>query len=135
MRRWAPIAAALSVIAVAVAVSLVFGRSPSGDPPRLRLASGGADSTVAAGAPLATGKQGAFGASFELVGPLPSGPDEARAHPLPRGAADADDVRRLAAALGVLDVPKRVEGGWQAGLLRVRDDAGNPWFLYAGLAC
>src|SRR5689334_6005994 len=114
VRRWAPLAAALSVVAIAVAVSLVAGRSSGGAPPVLRLASGaGADSAVAADAPLAAGSKSGGGGSFELVGPLPSGPDEARSHPLPRGAADADDVRRLAAALGVVDVPKRVEGGWQ----------------------
>src|SRR3954467_1707599 len=110
MRRWAPLAAALSVIAVAVAVSLVFGRSP-GDPPQLRLASGGSDSAIAADAPMAAGKQGAAGSSFQLVGSLPSGPDEARAHPLPRGAADEDAVRRLATALGISDAPRRVERG------------------------
>src|SRR4051812_6392877 len=134
MRRWAPLAAALSVIAVAVAVSLVFGHSP-GDPPRLRLASGGSDSGVAAGAPMMADKQGAAGSSFQLVGPLPSGPDEARAHPLPRGAAAEDAVRRLASALGISDAPRRVERGWQAGILRVRDDAGNPWSMYGGLVC
>jgi hypothetical protein len=123
----------LSVIAVAVAVSLVVGRSPGGDPPRLRLASGGSDSAVAADAPMATsGKQAASGSSFELVGKLPSGPDESRAHPLPRGAAKEDDVRRLAAALGVKDDPRRVERAWQAGTLRVEDVAGNPWSMYAG---
>jgi hypothetical protein len=134
MRRWAPVAAALSVIAVVVAVSLVFGRGPGGDPPPLRLAAGaGTDTTMAADAPMATsGKRAAGGSSFELTGQLPSGPDEARAHPLPREAADEDAVRRLADALGIKDAPRRVERAWQAGILRVEDVAGNPWSMYVG---
>ncbi|MDT7572152.1 MAG: hypothetical protein QOE05_2326 [Actinomycetota bacterium] len=133
MRRWAPIAAALSVIAVAVAVSLVFGRSPGGDPPPLRLAAGGGTDTAgAADAPMASSKLAASGSSFVLVGTLPSGPDESRAHPLSRGAAKEDDVRRLAAALRIKDEPRRVEHAWQAGILRVEDVAGNPWSMYAG---
>jgi hypothetical protein len=134
MRRWAPIAAALSVIAVAVAVSLVFGRSGGGDPPTLRLASGsGTDTAGAADAPMATaGKVAATGAAFELVGPLPTGPDEAKAQSLPKGAAKEADVRRLASALGIKDEPRRVEHAWQAGSLRVEDVAGNPWSMYVG---
>jgi hypothetical protein len=131
MRRWAPLAAALSVIAVAVAVSLVFGRSSGGAPPTLRLASGSSGVGIAADAPLATDGT-STNASFELVGPLPTGPAEARAHPLPGSAATEADVRRLAAALGVSDDPRRVEHAWQAGSLRVEDAAGNPWSMSAG---
>jgi hypothetical protein len=131
MRRWAPLAAALSVIAVAVAVSLVFDRSSGGAPPTLRLASGSSDVGVAADAPLATDGRSAT-APFELVGTLPDGPDEARAHPLPHGAAHQDAVRRLASVLGVEGEPKRVEHAWQAGSLRVEDAAGNPWSMSAG---
>jgi hypothetical protein len=127
------VAAALSVIAVVVVVSLVFGRSGSGGPPALRLASGGgSDTAAAADAPLAAGKRGASGSSFQLVGTLPSGPDESRAQLLPRGAAKEVDVRRLAAAAGIDDAPRRVDGAWQAGTLRVEDAAGNPWSMYAG---
>jgi hypothetical protein len=121
------------VIAVVVAVALVAGRSPGGDPPTLRLASGSdAGTTMAADAPMPAGKRAASGSSFELAGPLPSGPDEARAHSLPKDAAEEAAVRRLADALGVKDAPRRVEHAWQAGTLRVEDVAGNPWSMYAG---
>jgi hypothetical protein len=122
------------VVAIAVAVSLVFHGGTPGDPPQLRLASGGAglDSAVAADAPMAAGKRGAAGSSFELAGPLPSGPDEARAQSLPTGAAKEEAVRRLAGALGITAEPRRVEKAWQAGTLRVEDAAGNPWSMYSG---
>jgi hypothetical protein len=133
IRRWAPVAAAISVVAIVVAVSLVVGRGSSADPPQLRLAAGsGSDAASAADAPMAAGKQAASGSSFTLVGPLPSGPDDAKAQSLPRAAATVADVRRLAGALGVTDEPKRVEHAWQAGVLRVEDAAGNPWSMYAG---
>lgn len=76
-----------------------------------------------------SGKRSAGGSSYTLVGSLPSGPDEARAQSLPRGAAKEDDVRRLASALGVTGEPKRVERAWQVGGLRVEDVAGNPWSM------
>ena len=130
LRRWAPLAAALSVVAIAVAVSVAFTHISNGTPPRLRLAAGGAgDSAVPAVAPAAEGKRAAIGSSFQLVGTLPSGPDSARAQSLPKGAASAAAVRRLAGALGVTAEPGRVEGAWQAGSLRVEDAAGQPWSL------
>lgn len=138
MRRWAPVAAALTVTAVAVAVSLLVGRAGGGDPPTLRLAAGGGTGTaVAADTPMAdtrrtAGKRAAPGSSFELVGTLPTGPDEAQAHPLPKGAAEQERVRRLATALGITTAPERVGGAWRAGPLRVEDSAGNPWSLSPG---
>jgi hypothetical protein len=126
LRRWAPLAAALSVVAIAVAVSLAFTHISNGTPPRLRLAAGGAgDSGVPAAAPAAEGKRAAIGSSFQLVGTLPSGPDTERAQSLPKGAASAAAVRRLADALGVTAEPARVEGAWQVGSLRVEDGAGG----------
>jgi hypothetical protein len=119
----------VSVVAIVVAVSLVFHRSSATSPPPLRLAAAsGTDSAMSAAAP-AQGKLAAGGSSFVLAGPLPTGPSEARAHTLPRGAANADEVRRLAGALGVTDTPRRVEAAWQAGALRVEDAAGHPWSL------
>lgn len=137
LRRWAPLASAVAVVAIVVAVSLVFShRGGSGVPPALRLAAGSAgDTAAAADAPLAAGKRAAGGSSFTLVGPLPPGPDEARAQELPRGAAKADDVRRLASALGVKGEPTRVEKAWQVGGLRVEDAAGHPWSLSIAYAC
>ncbi|MCW2573469.1 MAG: hypothetical protein JWO88_3527 [Frankiales bacterium] len=129
LRRWAPLAAAVSVVAIVVAVSLAFHRSSSGSPPPLRLAAAsGTDSAMSAAAP-AQGKLAAGGSSFVLAGPLPTGPSEARAQTLPRGAANADEVRRLADALGVTATPRRVDAAWQAGALRVEDAAGHPWSL------
>jgi hypothetical protein len=128
LRRWAPLAAALSVVAVAVAVSVAFGHISNGAPPRLRLAAGAAgDATAPAAATAAEGKRAASGSSFQLAGTLPSGPDSARAQSLPKGAASAAQVRRLAGALGVTAEPRRVEGAWQAGSLRIEDAAGQPW--------
>ena len=128
LRRWAPLAAAVSVVAIVVAVSLVFHGS-SGSPHPLRLAAAtGTDSAVSAAAPV-QGKLAAGGSSFVLVGSLPTGPDEARAHTLPRGATSEEEVRRLAGALGVTTTPQRVQAGWQAGALRVEDAAGHPWSL------
>lgn len=131
LRRWAPLAAAISVVAVVVSISLfVSGRSP-GEPPPLRLAGGSTDAAMSADAP-ALGKRAASGSPFRLVGPLPSGPDEARAQSLPAGAADEDDVRRLAVVLGITAEPLgRIERAWQVGALRVEDAAGRPWSLSA----
>jgi hypothetical protein len=128
LRRWAPLAAAVSVVAIVVAVSLVF-RSSATSPPPLRLAAAsGTDSAASAAVP-AQGKLAAGGSSFVLAGTLPTGPSEARAHILPRGAASAEEVRRLAGALGVTTTPQRVQAAWQAGALRVEDAAGHPWSL------
>lgn len=133
MRRWAPVAAALTVIAVVVAVSVLFDRSGGGDPPTLRLAAGsGAERAVTADARMTAGKRAAPGSSFELTGALPTGPDQATTHPLAKGAADEAEVRRLATALGIRTAPRRVDRAWQAGALRVEDSAGNPWSLSAG---
>lgn len=131
--RWAPLVAAASVIAVVVAVSLVFGRSGGGEPPAIRLAAG-SEAGTAADLPLPAAAKRAGSSAFQLVGSLPSGPAEARIHPLPRGAATIDDVRRLAGALGIDATPKRVDDGWAVGALRVQDSAGNPWSMYAGCA-
>lgn len=126
LRRWAPLAAAVSVLAVAVTVSAVAGQRPASGPPVLRLAS--TDRAAADGA----STRAAGGSAYQLVGPLPAGPADARTHPLPVGAAEEYDVLRLAQVLAVSERPRRVERAWQAGSLRVEDTAGQPWSLGGG---
>lgn len=129
LRRWAPLAAAVSVLAVAVTVSAVVGQRPASGPPVLRLASTGGTGAADAGG---ASTRAVSGSAFRLVGPLPAGPADARTHPLPAGAAAEPDVRRLAQVLAVSERPRRVDRAWQAGTLRVEDTAGQPWSLGGG---
>jgi len=119
--RWAPVvavAAALAVLGVVAGVSQLSRDGRSAGPPVLRLA--GAEGSFTAAADGARG-------SYRLVGTLPNGPSEAHVRDLPATAAPVAPVRALAAALGQVAEPVRVNGVWKAGDLRVTDEPGNPW--------
>ena len=122
---WAPVGAAVAVIAVAAGVALLTrGGGSAGQPPVLHLARA---ADAVASAPAA--KVGAAGTSFRLTGSLPTGPGTARSHPLPDGVADEAAVRRLATALGVSGDPVRRTDTWSVGALQVTGGAGRPWQL------
>jgi hypothetical protein len=125
MHVLALVAASLAVVAVVVvSVVLVAGSSggPSGSHPRqpLHLATTGRDA-VAATAP----SPGA--GAYRLAGTLPAGrPEDAPVWTLQDGAADAEVLRRLAAALHAGQLVQD-GAGWRAGGLRVSGDQGQAW--------
>lgn len=94
----------------------------------------------AAGAPAAGADTagGTIGSGWTLDGTLPTGPGTG---PVMRftGAPGEDDVRALAAALGLTAAPDKHAHGWvvdgAAGELRVRSDATGQWSFSRSIDC
>jgi hypothetical protein len=115
-----PAVAALAVVALAVSVAQLGGRSAP-RPPDLRLSS-----DLAHGAATA---EGGGPSGYELVGTLPAGtPPDARTWSLPTGPAAAEQVQALAASLEA-GTPVREGSGWRAGGLFVSGEAGRSWWF------
>ena len=119
LRRAAPLAAAVAVLAVVAGATYAFretGGAPgsSSAPPPLRIGA-------------ATDRAAAADARYTVRGTLPDGPEEASVR---RFTAGDPDVARVAAALGV--DPDDVTGGESvttdgSDLLRVGSGPGRPW--------
>ncbi|WP_309235770.1 hypothetical protein [Streptomyces sp. TRM64462] len=88
---------------------------------------------------IAPGEPDPSGGMYRVAGPLPKGPEKAHAY-RPQGAADLDDVQRLARLLGVPGTPQRDDAGWRIGpqkdgtgpILRVNREAPATWSYDAG---
>ncbi|MCX5201706.1 hypothetical protein OG897_09610 [Streptomyces sp. NBC_00237] len=100
--------------------------APGGSPPPLSLGGGtdaGSGGTGAQSTPpgIAPGEPDPHGTGlgpvvYRLVGELPKGPGTAPVYRA-QGAVSADEVARLAKALGVEGTPELVGGSWQVGAL------------------
>ncbi|MEU7277626.1 hypothetical protein AB0A69_02345 [Streptomyces sp. NPDC045431] len=90
---------------------------------------------------IAPGEPAPNGVVYRASGPLPDGPDTAHVH-RSRGAVGADEVARLARALGVSGAPRPDGTAWKAGpekdgsggVLQVEKEAPGTWSFGAAPA-
>ncbi|MFI8837172.1 hypothetical protein ACIGPN_40315 [Streptomyces afghaniensis] len=89
--------------------------APGGDdtPPPLAL-DGYSESAPGGGNGIAPGEPNPYGATYRVDGPLPDGPGEAPVYRA-RGQVTAEDVARLAKALGVEGTPVAQGEAWKVG--------------------
>ncbi len=124
----------VTALALAACGTEVANGSGEGLAP-LRIGSASGNGAPAAGSDSSGGK---LASGWTLQGSLPAGPGSG---PVLRftGAPGEDDVRALAAALGLTAAPGKRAHGWvvdgKAGQLRVRNDASGQWSFSRSSDC